>query len=231
MKAFLLAAGNGTRLKPLTDKTPKCLIEVCDKPMLYWWTRLFLKYGITEVLISTHHLGYYVKKYIYNSTDEIEWTVTTEDKLLGSAGSIRKNKDFVKDEDEFIIAYSDVLTNCNIKQLLDFHRGAKSPFTMVTDYVSDPINKGIVETNQSIITSFEEKPLLPKTNIANMGLYVCTPKVLDLIPDKEYSDIAIDLFPKLIGKMFAYQPLNDYFCDMGTPIGLQTAREQWAKVN
>ena len=226
MKVFLLSAGYGTRLKPLTDKTPKCLIEVCGKPMLYWWGKLFEKYGIDAVLINTHHLPIPVWNYLASDDSNIYWDVAHEKELLGSGGTLRKNKSFVRGYKDFIVCYSDVLTDINLDDMVAFHRANNSPFTMAVAEADDPKSKGVVEIKDSLIVSFDEKPKHPKSNLCNMGVYVCNQEVLDLIPDG-YSDIGVDILPKLTGKIFAYYNKNTYFCDMGTHEGLKLANETW----
>jgi len=229
MKAFLLSAGHGTRLSPLTNNTPKCLIEVKGKPMLYWWTELFSSHGVDAVLINTHKLPIPIVNYLAYDKSNLYWEATFEKKLLGSAGTLRQNKSFVRGYKDFIICYSDVLTNINLSAMVDFHRANNSPFTMAMAEADDPQNKGVMEVKDGVIVSFEEKPQHPKGNLCNMGVYICNQEVLDLIPESDYSDIGIDLLPKLVGRMFAYYDNNTYFCDMGTHEGLKHANKTWKK--
>lgn len=228
MKAFLLAGGLGTRLKPLTDSIPKSLVEVQGKSMIYWWTKLFEKQGIDEVLINTHTFPNQVAPVLINNASKIYWEMSFEPKLLGSAGTLRANRRFVRAEKEFLIAYVDVLTNCDLRKVIKFHHKKESPFTMVVTPVDDPTGKGIAEVKDDMIVSFEEKPDAPKSNLANMGIYVCSQEILDLIPKGDYADFA-DVLPKLVGKMFAYNDTNSYFCDIGTHEGLKYANETWKK--
>lgn len=226
MKAFLLTAGLGTRLKPITNTTPKCLVHIKNKPILYWWVELFKKYGIDTVLVNTHHLPKQINNFIYNSNDKIYWDVRYERTLLGSAGTLSLNKSFIRGEKDFFIFYSDVLTNINLRDFLKFHRTNNSKFTMAVSVVDNTDGKGVVELNGSIIKSFEEKPPTPRSNYANMGIYICTPPVLDLIPDKKPADIGGDLLPILVGDMCAYKS-NEYFCDIGTPESLKRANNEF----
>jgi len=228
MKAFLLAAGLGTRLRPLTDTKPKCLVEVCGKPMLRWWIELFKKHGIDDILINTHHLPDEISKYIIKSNDKIYWDMTYEEILLGSAGTLRYNKKFVRGEKDFIVAYVDVLTNIDLTKMIKYHRKKKSIFTMAIAEVTDPRGKGIVAVKDDIVVSFEEKPNEPTGNLANMGIYVCSQDIFDFIPLEGYSDMA-DIIPELVGKMFAYSNINTYFCDMGSHGNLKLANETWRK--
>ena len=121
MKAFLLAAGYGTRLRPLTEIVPKCLVPINGKPLLRYWIDLFEKHGIDEVLINLHYLSEQVVKYVENENTSIKWHFTYEQELLGSGGTIFANQDFIKDNEPFFICYADNLTNLNLTDMLNYH--------------------------------------------------------------------------------------------------------------
>lgn len=228
MRAFLLAAGEGTRLSPITDTIPKSLVPVCGKPILEWWIDLFARYEINDILINTHTFPGAVKEVLYKNNES--WEVTYEEELLGSAGTLRDNKSFVRGEKDFLIAYVDVLTNCNLRKIQEFHRQKKADITIVASRVPEPEGKGILEVNAGRVVTFEEKPTAPKSNLANMGIYVCKPFVLDLIPSDKYVDWA-SFISQIIGKVsvFVYES-NEYFCDIGTHENLKQANEQWSKL-
>src|SRR5436190_1840119 len=97
MKAFLLAAGIGSRLRPITDHTPKCLVPVKGKPLLEWWFILMQKHGITDFLINTHHLCDQVDSFVKRAAPEydLRFKLSHEPELIGSAGTLRENFDFV----------------------------------------------------------------------------------------------------------------------------------------
>ena len=126
MKAFLLAGGLGTRLRPITYKIPKCLVSINGKPLLKWWIKLFEKHGINHVLINLHHLAEQVENFIRNYDTDIQFELFYEECLLGSAGTIRANKSFI-DNTKFLIAYADNLTNFNITQFLEYHNSHDLP--------------------------------------------------------------------------------------------------------
>ncbi len=117
MKAFLLVAGKGTRLRPLTDTIPKCLVPIKGKPLLSIWLEMFKTYGITDVLLNLHHLSHIVKDYINANSFDINIETFYEGSLLGSAGTILANRDFVKSERFFFIVYGDNLTKINLKEM------------------------------------------------------------------------------------------------------------------
>jgi len=102
MKAFLLAAGKGTRLRPLTFHTPKCLVPICGKPLIEYWFDLFELYGINEVLINTSHLSEMVREYLNGHSRGLSITLTYEETLLGSGGTIKKNRPLLTGKNLFI---------------------------------------------------------------------------------------------------------------------------------
>ena len=126
MKAFLMAAGLGTRLRPITNTIPKCMVPIQGKPLLAWWMDLFEKHGVSDVLINTHYLPESVRKFIdlYNKNPEhhTKMIESYEPILLGSAGTLRKNRDFVVGENSFLICYADNLTNADLTALAAFHK-------------------------------------------------------------------------------------------------------------
>ncbi|MCR4286945.1 MAG: sugar phosphate nucleotidyltransferase, partial [Deltaproteobacteria bacterium] len=92
MKAFILAAGRGERLRPLTDTVPKCLVPVCGEPLLKIWLEICERSGVTDVLINLHHLPEMVEGFLRNADTRVRVTTVFEEELLGSAGTLRKNR-------------------------------------------------------------------------------------------------------------------------------------------
>jgi mannose-1-phosphate guanylyltransferase len=229
-KAFLLAAGLGTRLKPLTDTLPKCLVSICGKPLLGWWIELMEKHGIEEVLINLHHLSEQVIKYLEAYPTKIKFLFFYEEKLLGSGGTIRENKGFVKNEADFFIFYADNLTNYNLTLFSEFHKKKNQALSMALFNTDNPKVCGIaaLDDNDTIV-SFEEKPEFPKSNLANAGLYIAKPEVIELIPNLEISDIGFHLLPQLVGKMAGWRSGN-YLIDVGTIDNLNKANNEWSKI-
>ena len=229
MKAFLLAAGLGTRLRPLTLTTPKCLIPICGKPLLEWWIKLFEKHGIKHVLINLHYLADQVENFLKNYDTDIQFELFYEEHLLGSAGTIKANKSFI-DNEKFLIAYADNLTNFNITQFLEYHNSHSLPFSMALFKTDTPKMKGIVELDHdNTVVSFEEKPDNPKSNLANAGIYIAEPEIVNCI-DKVYADIGYDLLPKLTGRMKGFS--SDYYLlDIGTLKHLEQANKEWRTIN
>lgn len=230
MKAFLLAAGLGTRLRPITNEIPKCLVNIHGKPLLGWWIKLFEQHGINDVLINLHHLPEKVIEYIKAQKTKIKFHFFYEEKLLGSGGTLRENKNFVTGEECFYICYADNLTNYNLKNFLSFHKQKASQFSMALFHTDNPNSKGIVVIDEKKrIIEFEEKPAKPKSNLANAGMYIAEPTVLEMIPHKEITDIGFDLLPKLSGRMYGWETKN-YLLDIGTPSDLSKAEQEWKEI-
>lgn len=227
MRAFLLAAGVGSRLRPLTNDIPKCLVPINGKPLLAYWVDLMEIHGITDVLINLHHLADKVKFFIENYKSSITFHFYEEPELLGSGGTLRENKGFVRDEKDFFILYADNLTNINLTTFLTYHQLHKRVFTMALNRVNNPRSCGIAELDKNgTIISFVEKPNNPISNIANAGIYIAKPEILELIPAKKIADIGYDLLPHLVGNMAGWET-NDYLIDIGTFENLSRAEQEW----
>lgn len=238
MKAFLLAAGKGTRLKPYTDTTPKCLIPIHGKPLLGIWFDLLARHGVDEVLVNTHHHAEQVTAFIDRIRHKVHMTIVTahEPELLGSAGTLWKNRHFVEKENDFIIAYGDNLTNLDLSAMVAFHRNHESLdciLTMGLFHAPDPSACGIAVLNgNNHIIAFTEKPVHPKGDLANSGIYITTPALFDCVPapgnhsiDPVF-DFGYHVLPHLKGKMAGYE-INEYLRDIGTIESYEMALKEW----
>ena len=227
MKAFLLAGGLGTRLGRLTDTTPKCLLPIRGVPILQIWFMLCRQFGIEEVLINLHSHGEMVRRFVEEQEDGLSTSLFEESALLGSAGTILANRDWISKENSFWIFYADVLTSTNLAQILDFHNSHGQIATIGTYEVPNPSRCGIVQVDQGgIVRDFVEKPKVPIGNLAFSGLMLATPALLDEIPDISPVDLGFHVLPKLVGRMAAYQ-IPDFLIDIGTLETYQTAQESW----
>jgi len=227
-RAFLLAAGKGTRLRPLTDTVPKCLVAIGDTTLLDIWLDRLAEAGIQEVLINTHHLAEVVEKHLELRRSKPPSVVTSfEPELLGSAGTVLANRDFVRDEESFAVVYSDNLTDVDLAALERCHRGNDGLLTLGVYPTDQPHRCGIVETAEDgRVVSFEEKPLEPRSNLANAGIYLCRQAVIDMIPRKSVADFGFDVLPRLTGRMFAFR-IKSYIQDIGTLENYDKARHEW----
>lgn len=229
MKAFLLAAGHGTRLRPITDNIPKCLVPIRGVPLLAIWLSLCKSLGITEVLINLHAHADSVLEFLRQSGEgNVRVHVVEEKQLLGSAGTLRANRGWVEQEDLFWVFYADVLHCADLKAMLQLHRRRGLAATLGVYEVPDPSRCGIVTTNShGVIEGFVEKPHQPTSNLAFSGLMIGTPTLLGVIPEGDGpSDIGFHVLPKLRGQMLAF-PIRDYLIDVGTLENYQQAQATW----
>ncbi len=237
MKAYILAAGMGTRLKPLTDVTPKCLVEIASKPLLEWWFILLREHGITEFLINTHHLPQQVAVFVKSVAPSygLNYRIVHEPELLGSAGTLAENADFVRGEDDFFVLYADTLTNCDLTSLREFHCQQKSDLTMILLHMDHPESRGIVEIqDDGRVVSFVEKPKHPKTDLANGGNYVMSAKALTEIIRRRPASSVYDIGSHVLtfdqsrsGLRYYGLPVDCYLRDIGTLENLGLANKEW----
>jgi mannose-1-phosphate guanylyltransferase len=227
MKAFLLAGGLGTRLRPLTDSTAKCLLPVQGTPLLQIWFDIFRQYNIDEVLINVHSHGDAVRRFIGEHKGNLEVRLFEETTLLGSAGTVLANREWVNKEQSFWVLYADVLTTANLDQMLAFHCDRSQIATIGVYEVPDPSRCGIVQVDeQGVVLDFVEKPKAPVGNLAFSGLMLATPALLNFIPDNCPVDLGFHVLPQIVGRMAAYQ-ITDFIIDVGTLETYRAAQENW----
>jgi mannose-1-phosphate guanylyltransferase len=227
MKAFILAAGNGTRLRPITDSIPKCLAPIQSMPLLEIWLNNCKVAGISEVLVNAHAYVDAVREFAARQETGVTVNIAEEPQLLGSAGTLAENRWFVAGEKEFFVLYGDVLTNIDLRRMLAFHEQKKVSATLGIHQVSEPARCGIVSVDENeIIQSFAEKPAQPESNWAFTGVMIAGQEIFELITERRPADIGFDLLPKLVGRMAAYK-ITEYLLDIGTLESYKTAQETW----
>ena len=227
MKAFLLAAGHGTRLRPLTDQVPKCLLPVRGVPLLAIWLEICRLYGVDEVLVNLHSRPQMVRDFLANSNIDIRVRLFEEPTLLGTAGTLRANRAWVASESSFWVFYADILTTANLARMADFHRERDGVATLGVCKVPDPSRSGIaVVDEQGVVRQFIEKPEKPPCNLAFGGILLARLDLLDSIPQQGPADLGFDVLPRLVGRMFAYL-ITDFHLDIGTPESYAAAQTAW----
>jgi mannose-1-phosphate guanylyltransferase len=227
MKAFLLAAGVGSRLRPLTDTTPKCMLPIDDRPMLDIWLGAFDRAGVDEVLVNLHHLPNVVRRHLAGHTGLPVVRTVFEPELLGSAGTLRANRQWVEDEEFFLVCYADNLTDFDLRWLIEAQRQHDAIATLAVFHSENPSAGGVVELGaDGRVIGFVEKPSEPVSDLTNAGLYAFHPGVIDEIDGGLPSDIGYDLLPRLVGRARAV-PVEGYFRDIGTAYAYRRAREEW----
>ncbi len=218
MKTVILAAGKGTRLRPLTYNIPKCMVPINGKPLLEYTINLLKKHGLTDIIITTGYLAYQIQYYFNEGSGYgVNILYTKEKELLGTAGGLKRIQNFL--DDTFVLIYGDNFTNMDLASLIKFHKKKKADITLALYEEKDkPSTKGLVEIDKrGRITKFVEKPEKPFTKLANAAIYVIEPEIMKFIPDNMLFDLNRDLIPLLIKKGKSVYGLKiDYLVDIGT---------------
>lgn len=237
LKTFLLAAGLGTRLKPLTDEIPKCLLPIGGKPLLQIWLEHLSRQGIDEVLVNTHWHSQKVEAFLETwRKNRLRVIPFYEPELLGSGGTILANRHWVQNGAPFFIIYGDNLSNVDLIKLLNFHHEHGLPFTLGVFRCKTPEHCGIVEVREDgLVTAFVEKPKNPKSDLAAAGIYVADRRIFDFFPEMEQGwehgakvplDLGFHVIPRLVGRMKAHL-INEFLMDIGTPTQYEEAQTAW----
>jgi len=223
-KALLLAAGLGTRLSPLTDIWPKCLMPIKNRPLLEYWLGILHKVDIDNVLVNTHYYSVYVEDFLKQSHFK-DWVHSVyEEKLLGTAGTLRKNADFFQDS-TVMMTHADNWTCCDFSDFLYHHnkRPKDTVMTMMTFTCPTPSSCGIIELNDSgIVVGFHEKVDNPPGRLANAAVYLIEPEVIEWIKNNpEITDFSTEVIPQFMGRISAWENKNIHR-DVGT---IETLKE------
>ena len=227
MKAIILAAGLGTRLRPITATTPKCLVPINGVPLLELWLRECERAGVEAVLVNTHHLAERVQEFVA-ARRGLPVTLTQEPTLLGSAGTIAANWDFVDGGESFLVVYADNLTTFSLAELTAFHARHDRIASVALFRSANPSACGVAEMDAvGLITGFWEKPEHPPGNLCNAGLYVFRRQVRAYLPTGFPADVGHALLPALVGRAMGLE-IRDYFVDIGTLENYYRAQTDYA---
>ncbi len=221
MKAVVMAGGEGTRLRPLTSSRPKPLVPVLNKPCMQHTIELLKRHGITDIVVTLYYLADEIEGYFGDGSElGVNLIYTVEDTPLGTAGSVKKAEEYLKD-DTFIIVSGDALTDLDVDKALAFHREKQSMATLVLQHVDNPLEFGVVITDDGgRIRRFLEKPSWGEvfSDTVNTGMYILEPSIFAYMePEKNY-DWSSDIFPQLLTDekpMFGYV-LGEYWTDVGS---------------
>ena len=228
MKAILLAAGLGTRLRPITNTMPKCLVAINGKPLLEYWLETLVNLGVKEILINLHYFSDQVRQFIGGSPYKDRITLVEENELLGTGGTLLNNIDFWQGHTTWVI-HADNYCCSDLQGMLQQHnnRDKHSDATLLLFKTDTPKNCGVVKLNKNkMITEFHEKVEKPPSNIASGALFIFSENVYEkyfehLSHNKHY-EISVDLVPKLIGHMQGWL-VDNYYIDIGTTETLNNA--------
>ena len=233
LRALLLAAGLGTRLRPLTLNTPKCLVDIGGKPLLENWLEILENINCEETLINTHYLASNVNEFLKNyQLKEMIIKTTYEPNLLGTLGTLMANRSWFRNKTGLLI-HGDNFTNANLNKFLNEHysRPENCLLTMLTFRTSTPESCGIVEVNEDgIMVDFHEKVKQPPSDIANGAVYLFDDSFLDWLDERDFkgNDFSNDVIPMLKGRIKTWFT-KDHFIDIGTSQSLELARSIFSK--
>ncbi len=230
MRALLLAAGLGTRLRPITDTVPKCLVEVNGQPLLDYWLELLSNESITEILINLHYLPDVVRNHIESCKYPVKITTVYEEKLLGTGGTLLRNSDFFRNE-PLMLVHADNLSIFDVHAFIRQYEERKTDveITMMTFSTDEPQTCGVIELDEhDIVKAFHEKVKNPPGNLANGAVYILSPKVIEFLVSlkKEVIDFSTEVLPHFMGRINIFH--NEiYHRDIGTVESLLAAQHEY----
>lgn len=227
-KVVLMAGGLGTRLRPLTNDTPKPLLKVGDRPIIETIMRSFAKYGFKDFILSVNYKAEMFEEY-FGDGSKFGWNIeyVHEDKRLGTAGALSLMRD--KLDRDFFVMNGDLLTNVNFENLLKFHEENSAAGTMCVREYEFQVPYGVVDVENGKIKSITEKPT--HKFFVSAGIYMLSPDVMKHIPDNEFYDMPT-LFEKLIETQdnAVSFPLREYWLDIGRIEEFQKANDEYGEV-
>ena len=234
MKAMILAAGKGTRVRPITYTTPKPMIPILQKPVMEFLIELLRQHGFNQIMVNVSHLAEEIESYFrdgqrfgveigYSFEGSIDDNGKLVGKAIGSAGGMRKIQDFKTFfDDTFIVMCGDALIDLDLTAAVKWHREKGSIATIITKTVprEEVSSYGIVVTDDDCrIKEFQEKPTVEEAKSTNIstGIYIFEPEIFEHIPSGVEYDIGGDLFPKLVemGAPFYAKPMDFEWVDIG----------------
>ena len=231
ISVLLLAAGCGTRLRPYTNKWPKCLMPINRKPLLEYWLDISAQIGAENVLVNTHYLASTVQRFLDRPVYKQWVRGVYEPELKGTAGTLRENARALRDS-TILVAHADNFCQCNFHDFLSFHQTKRPkfcPITMMTFQTQSPHSCGIVELDKNkVVRNFYEKVRNPPGNLANGAVYLLEPYILDWICERpEITDFSTQVIPHFIGRVATWHNKGTHL-DIGF---IQALREAQTKAS
>jgi mannose-1-phosphate guanylyltransferase len=232
MRALLLAAGLGTRLRPITETIPKCLVPIHGRPLLDYWLANLATSGIDRILINTGYLADSVADYVHDSVWADNVSLAHESVLLGTGGTILANRAFFGEE-PFLVAHADNLSTIDLDACCRAHRdrAADTDMTMALFRTDRPSDCGIVQLDpEGRVIAFHEKVTSPPGNLANGAVYVFEPDVLERLArlGKATIDLSTEIIPGYVGRIQSYE-ITGYHRDIGTLESLARAEQEYPR--
>ncbi|MBL0386210.1 nucleotidyltransferase family protein [Tumebacillus sp. ITR2] len=221
MKAVIMAGGQGTRLRPLTDRMPKPMVPLLDRPCMEYILDLLKRHGITDIAVTLQYLPDVIKQHFGDgSAYGVRLHYFEEYSPLGTAGSVKNAADFL--DETFLVISGDALTDFDLTHAMNFHRDAQALGTMVLTQVDDPTRFGVVTTAEDgRIVRFQEKPSWDEvfSHTVNTGIYVLEPQILEFFEHGQKYDFSSQLFPQVLAQGLPLYGCigRGYWSDIGTP--------------
>ena len=233
MKAMILAAGKGTRVRPITHTTPKPMIPILQKPVMEFLLELLREHGFDQIMVNVSHLAEEIENYFRDGQRfGVQIAYSFEGRIedgeligeaMGSAGGIKRIQDFQAFfDDTFVVLCGDALIDLDLTEAVRRHKSKGAMASLITKSVPRELvsSYGVVVTDaEGRVLSFQEKPAVDEaaSDMINTGIYIFEPQVLDFIPSGEPFDIASDLFPRLVaaGAPFYALPMEFEWVDIG----------------
>lgn len=218
--ALILAAGAGTRLRPLTEYMAKCLVPIAGRPLLEYWLDALVRIGVRDIWVNSHAHPEQMRALLARMNARVASVrlhEVYEPELLGSAGTIAANPDIGVGADAVIVIYADNLSTLDLGAMRVFHQAHAAQFTMALFHAPNPRACGIAElgAGQQIV-AFTEKPQQPAGDLANAGVYFVSAQMYREIAALHAFDMGFDVIPRLLGRMHGYLHTG-YHRDIGTP--------------
>ena len=231
MRALLLAAGFGTRLRPLTETIPKCLVPVQCKPLMAYWLDLLFSAGFDRALVNTHYLPEVVRAFVANGPWVSRVDLVHEDPILGTGGTVLANAAWFEGQ-PFLVAHADNLTVFDVRGFVARHanRPPGCEITMMTFDTDVPQTCGIVEERGGLVVAFHEKVTNPPGTRANAAVYIFEPEVIAFMAtlNKAVIDLSTEVLPHYLGRMCTFH--NDqYHRDIGNLESLALAEQEFGR--
>jgi mannose-1-phosphate guanylyltransferase len=228
LKALILSAGFGKRLKSLTKTTPKCLIKIKGMPILVYWFKKLQFLEIDNILVNTHYLSHKVESVVKNYQNELNINLVYEKNLLGTAGTLKKNISFFNNSDGALVIHCDNYTNDDLRGFIKFINKNKKYICIFAFYTSKPLECGILEIDKNnFVKNIYEKNSDKNGNLANGAIYYFPKKILDNMKFQKKNigeDIVNDILYDFIGNIKCYKTSN-FFIDIGNIENLKLAKK------
>ncbi len=223
MKAVIMAGGMGSRLKAITGDRPKPMVPLLGRPLMEHILELLRSQGFDQVCAAVRYrAGDIMAHFGDGSRFGVEMQYRVEEEPLGTAGAVKNCRDFYGGED-FLVISGDAACDFRLSRLMEEHKRRGAAVTLALCRHSEPLSYGLAVTDgEGRIRSFVEKPDWSRvvTDLVNTGIYVISPRIMELVPEGREFDFAKDLFPLLLsrGELLLGLPMEGYWCDVGSPL-------------